>query len=117
DNPNIIFIEPLHKKMVQSILEYFDACYIGWRDHSIYQYGIGANKIPEYLFSGKPIIHSYSGKADPIEESGAGINVPAENVDDLVGAITKLYTMSIDERLKMGMRGKEYAMAHLEYKN
>lgn len=115
--PNIVFIEPIHKKMIQSMLYHFDACYIGWRNHSIYQFGIGANKIPEYLFSGKPIIHSYSGTMDPIERADAGIQVPAEDVEALVNAIKKLHAMSLEERANMGRRGTEYAIEYFEYRS
>ncbi len=113
--PNIIFIDPIHKKMIQSMLEVFDVCYIGWRNHSIYEFGIGANKIPDYLFSARPIIHSYSGKEDPIEEAGAGLKIPAENVVALVSAILHVYDMTDVKKAEMGKKGHDFAVQNFEY--
>lgn len=97
------------------MLEVFDVCYIGWRNHSIYEFGIGANKLPEYLFSARPIIHSYSGKEDPIEEAGAGLKIPAENVEALVSAILHVYDMTDVEKAEMGRKGHDFAVQNFEY--
>ena len=68
---NIYFIDSIPKIEIQAMLAKFDACYIGWLNDDLYRFGIGANKIPEYLYSGKPMLHRFSGKGDPIEEYNA----------------------------------------------
>lgn len=112
---NVFFVGELPKVEIQAALENFDVCYIGWLNDKIYRFGIGANKIPEYLWSGKPVLHAYSGACDPIKEAGAGLQVPAENPEELAEAILKLYRMSAEERAKMGANGRKAAMAQHEY--
>lgn len=112
---NVFFIEPIPKVEIQAMLSRFDACYIGWLDNSLYRFGIGANKIPEYLYSAKPVIHAYSGACDPIEMADAGLQTPAENSAKLAEAVLKLYHMSADERAEMGANGRKVALSEYEY--
>lgn len=112
---NVIFVDSIPKVEIQAMLSHFDACYIGWRNDGIYRFGIGANKIPEYLFSGKPIIHGYSGACDPISEANAGLKIPAEHSDQLADAVLKLYQMSVEEREAMGTNGRKAALEQYEY--
>jgi glycosyltransferase involved in cell wall biosynthesis len=112
---NIFFIEPIPKVEIPAILERFDVCYIGWRNEPMYQYGIAANKIFDYLCSGKPVIHSYSGACDPISEVSAGLLVPAQDSDKLAKAILKLYLMTPSERTKLGENGRKAAIQQYEY--
>lgn len=113
---NILFIDPIPKSQVQSVISLFDVCYLGWLDDPLYEYGIGANKIPEYLFSGKPILHSYSGAWDPVAEAGAGITVPAEAPLKIAEAIVTLHGTSIAERAVLGSKGRERAVEFYDFK-
>jgi len=112
---NVYFVDPIPKVEIQAMLTRFDGCYISWLNDSLYRFGIGANKIPEYLFSGKPVIHSYSGACDPIEEAGAGLRIPAEDDKQLADAVLSLYKMEREERAAMGANGKRAAMEQYEY--
>lgn len=112
---NVYFVDPIPKVEIQAMLARFDGCYISWLNDSLYRFGIGANKIPEYLFSGKPVIHSYSGACDPIEEVGAGLRIPAEDDKQLADAVLSLYKMEREERAAMGANGKRAAMEQYEY--
>lgn len=114
---NVIFIDPIPKVQIQAMLGSFDACYIGWLKDDLYRFGIGANKIPEYLYSGKPILHGYSGACDPIAIIQSGITVPAEDVSALSNAIIRLSTTPDDELTAMGERGRLEALDRYEYSN
>ena len=73
------------------------------------------SKIQSYLAAGKPIVASLDGEgARIIEEAGAGLTCPAENVDELVACIEKLYSMSELERQKMGVAGRNYFLRNFE---
>ncbi len=115
DLNNVFFIEPIPKVEIQAMLAKFDVCYLGWLNNPLYRFGIGANKIPEYLYSAKPVIHAYSGECDPIESAGAGIRTPAEDSEKLAEAILKLYHMPADERAEMGANGRKVALEEYEY--
>ena len=112
---NVTFINPIPKVQIQAMLNQFDACYIGWLKDDLYRLGIGANKIPEYLYSGKPVIHAYSGECDPIAELQAGICTEAENPQALAAAILQLYQMPEEQRQQMGENGRKAALEKYEY--
>lgn len=112
---NIVFIDPVPKEQMPALLKCFDVSYIGWNNESIYRYGIGANKIPEYLAAGKPVLHSYSGGYDPVEEYKSGMTVPAGDSNALADAILVFENMSQKERANMGERGRNAALFNYEY--
>ena len=112
---NVIFIDAIPKVEIQAVLRQFDACYIGWLKDDLYRFGIGANKIPEYLYSGKPILHSYSGACDPVSKYKAGLVCEAENAQALADSIMHLYKMSDEQRQAMGLNGKSAAISVYEY--
>lgn len=113
---NITFIDPIPKKQIQSMIALFDVCYIGWHKNSLYRFGIAPNKIPEYLFSGRPIIHAFSGNGDLVTIANAGITVEAEEPHAIVKAIKTLKNMSIADRNEMGENGHRYVVEILQYK-
>ncbi len=112
---NVTFISSIPKKQIQTMLEKFDACYIGWQNHKMYRLGIAANKLPEYLYSAKPIIHSYSGAGDFVQQANAGISVEAGNPKLIAEAILQLYQLPEHERQEMGKRGKNFVLENLDY--
>lgn len=112
---NVTFIEPIPKRQVQSIIELFDACFIGSQNVSLYRFGVAPNKVPEYLYSGKPIVHAYSGAGCLVEKSMSGFSIPAGNSKLLSEAILELYDLSDEERFKMGRNGREFALNYLSY--
>ncbi|NRQ01171.1 glycosyltransferase family 4 protein [Marinobacterium sp. xm-d-530] len=112
---SVVILDPVPKAEVPSILKLFDLCYIGWRDEPIYRFGVAANKIPEYLMSGTPVIHAYSGACDFIGQSGAGFTVPAGSADRLAEAIAAASQMARQELQEMGERGKAFALKQFNY--
>ncbi|TXY30860.1 glycosyltransferase family 4 protein [Vibrio mimicus] len=112
---NVTFIDPVPKVEIQAMLSRFDVCYIGWLNDQLYRFGIGANKIPEYLYSGKPVLHAYSGACDPIKEAKAGLQVRAQDSEQLADAVLSLYQMPAEERLVMGENGRKAALKQYEY--
>lgn len=67
------------------------------------------SKLQAYLAAGKPIIASLDGEgARILNEAEAGFSCPAEQVEALVEAIMKMYSLSENERELMGIRGREY---------
>ncbi len=112
---NIVFLPKIVKAQVPSVMRKLDVCFIGWRVTKLYDYGISPNKIPEYLMSGKPVLHSFSGPNDPISLADAGVTVPAEDPAAIADAIESLEQSSLEERENMGMRGSQYAVRHYNY--
>jgi glycosyltransferase involved in cell wall biosynthesis len=112
---NVRFLGPVPKAQVQSVLAACDLCYIGWQISALYRWGIAANKVPEYLFAAKPIIHGFSGRNDPVAKFDAGITVPAEDPLALADAIRRLLAMPEAERRRIGENGRRAALEHYDY--
>ena len=112
---NMLFIDFLDKKQVQSMLDLFDVCYIGWRNKSIYKYGIAANKIFDYMYSGKPILHSYSGGGDLVVSANCGVSVKAGRPQSIANKVLELYNMSKEKRENLGENGKKYVLENFTY--
>lgn len=112
---NVHFVGPVAKAQVHSVLAACDACYVGWLRSPLYRWGIAANKLPEYMYSGKPIIHSYSGGYDPVAKFNAGITVPAGSPKAIADAIRELRAMPEAERRRLGENGLHAAQEHYNY--
>lgn len=87
---NVIILPALPKSLVGEAIKYFNVGYLGWHNSPLYEYGIGANKMIEYLSCGTPIIHAYSGQYDLVNDAGLGASVPAEDAKALAAAICEL---------------------------
>lgn len=112
---NVTFINPIPKIEVQSMLQQFDLCYIGWHKEKIYEYGISANKIFDYMYSAKPILHSISIKDDIIQKSKSGITIEAEDSSLIKKSILTFALKSELELTEMGKNAKEYVLKHHIY--
>jgi len=113
---NILFIEPIKKQQVQSMLSKFDACYIGLKKENLFKYGVSPNKLFDYMYSGKPIIYSIdSGKSNIVDLAKCGISIESDNSTAIKDAILNLYNISNDKRKEIGANGKKYVLEHFTY--
>lgn len=113
---NVYFIDAIGKKQIQSMLKYFDVCYIGWNKQSLYRYGISANKLFDYMYASKPILHAYSGEGDIVKIAKAGISVEAQNPQAIARGIKQLKNMTQEQREKLGQNARRYVLKNHEYK-
>ena len=73
------------------------------------------SKVQSYLACAKPILAALDGEgARVVRESGAGIVCPAEDAKALAESVLRLSRMSLQERVAMGQRGREYFEANFE---
>ena len=112
---NVIFIDPIPKQQIQSMLSEFDVCYIGCQDVSLYRFGTAPNKIPEYMFSAKPILQSCNDGYDYIKYAKCGESVKSQNPQAIADAVLQLKALTPEERQKMGENGRAYALANHDY--
>lgn len=109
---NITFIDKIKKNQVQSILSYFNVCYLSRYKSPLYTHGVSYNKYFDYMLAKKPILESSDYIKDQVELSGCGIIVTPENVFALLEGIETLYNKSEIELKEMGEKGyyfvKEY---------
>lgn len=73
------------------------------------------SKLQAYLASGRPIIGALDGEgARVIDEAGAGLTCNAEDPEGLARNIEHLFSMSSQERKKLGESGREYFLRNFE---
>ncbi len=115
-NPNVKWVDAVDKKYVPSILAQFDVCYIGWHKLKLYEMGISANKIFDYMYAAKPIIHSNNASNDLIKSADCGSSVAAEDFNAIADAILELSKTSKDKLTEMGQNGRNYVLKKHTYK-
>ena len=106
---NVTFLPPIPKTEIPSLLKLFDCIYMGTHKNSLYRFGMCLNKMLDSMMSGKPLICSISAPPTWAEKSGCGIIVESQNIQEIVNAIDRIYTMSVEKRAEMGKKGREYA--------
>ena len=67
------------------------------------------------MLAEKPIIFAVDEPNSIVEKVGCGIQIPAENEEELIKTIKLLSGLSIEERTEMGKKGREYAIRELNY--
>ena len=112
---NIIFINSIPKSQVQSMLNLFDVCFIGLHKEKIFKYGVSPNKLFDYMYSAKPIIHSINTTDDIVSLYNCGISVEAESSLAIQKAIKKLFEMDKSQRDYLGNNGKNAVLENFTY--
>ena len=112
---NVSFFGQIHKSQIQSAISYFDVCYIGWHNNLLYRFGISPNKIFDYMYSGKPIIHSVNTSNDIVQIAKAGISIQPENSREIANTIIEISKMEKGKLNKWGENGKKYVEENHTY--
>lgn len=105
---NITFIDKVKKSQVQSILAYFDVCYVGRYDLPLYKHGVSYNKYFDYMLAKKPILESSAKIKDPVELSDCGLIVKPESAEAIKAGIIELKELSTLELNKFGTSGYNF---------
>lgn len=112
---NVYFLPPINKNHIPKLLQHYDICYAGGIHSTLHRYGTSFNKIIDYMLAAKPIVKSVDEPSSEVERVGCGIQVEAENVEQVRDAILTIANMSAEERASMGAKGRKYALENLEY--
>lgn len=113
---NVNFLPRIPKRAIPLLLGRFDILYLGWSYSPLYEHGISPNKLIDYMLAAKPIVHAVSSKADLVVEADCGFSVPSNKPKLIAEAIERLNELDKGTRLKMGVRGADYARENLNYK-
>lgn len=113
---NVEFRDPVPKDQVARVMEEGDALVHSFRALGVQKYGVSPVKVPDYMAAGRPILYAVEGSNNPVEEARAGFTVPPEDPRALAEAITLLISMSPEDRIRMGLNGREYVRTHHDVK-
>ena len=102
------FVDHSSIDKIPSHVHYADALFISLADKNIFNNTVPA-KLQAYMSMGKPIIGVLGGEgANLILESNCGIVQSNFNYSSLASQILNLKNKSKEERIKMGLNGKDY---------
>ena len=110
------FLPPVSKDLVPDLLAQMDALYIGWQETKLYQYGVSANKIFDYMLAEKPILWAGNTGNNPVMEAQAGIAVSGQPAD-IAGAIRKMVAEDSRHLAQWGRNGSVYVKDKHNYRN
>jgi len=115
DLTNVVFADPVPNKSLQPVLRRSSALYFAAHPTVVLEYGQSLNKIIDYMYSGRPIIGSYSGFPSMVDESGCGEFVPAGNPDALVAKINEWVSLPPERLTEYGARGRSWLLKNRTY--
>jgi glycosyltransferase involved in cell wall biosynthesis len=81
----------------------------------VLDYGQSLNKLIDYMYSGRPVLGSYSGFPSMIDEADCGEFVPAGDPQALVRALLDWAGRPPAELDSMGARGRAWVMSNRSY--
>ena len=98
------------------MLAKFDACYIGLSHDPVFKYGVSPNKLFDYFLAAKPIIYAIdSGEYTPVKDADCGVEIQPEDSSQIVKAIKKISSLSVQQREIMGENGYKYGKENHDY--
>ena len=112
---NVTFLSPVNKTAIPSLTEYFDCICIAAKDSPLYRFGVCMNKMLDSMMASVPVVFAINAPKTPVEESGCGIIVSAENEKEMSAAILRIYSMTDEERKSMGQRGRQEVLNKYTY--
>jgi glycosyltransferase involved in cell wall biosynthesis len=112
DLANVVFPDPVPKHAIGTMMSQADAFIYALHDLPLYRFGVSLNKLTDYLAGGRPIIFSGHSAYDPVADIGAGYSLPPDDPVAIADAIEKLFSLTPDERIKMGRKGRDYVVEH-----
>lgn len=112
----IIFVPPVNKTQVRQTLQLADCFYIGAKKSPLYRYGVGMNKIFDYMYAAKPILFGIESPTNPMSEADCGLKIEAANPRAIAEGI-KILSKTPKMRLEqMGQNAYNYAIDNYDYK-
>jgi len=113
---NVLFLPAVPKAQIPAFLDEMDALFIGLQRKPIFRFGVSPNKLMDYMMAGKPVLHAIEAGNDMVSASGCGISVAAEQAEAIAGAARRLAATSVDERARMGERGRRFVLENHDYR-
>jgi len=109
---NVYFYDPIPKCEIHGTLSLMDALYVGGKRSILYHYGLSANKIFDYMLTGKPIINAYDTNHSPLVYSGLSYRAEPENPKSIADCIYKVSLLTDDQREEICRVSKQYVVSN-----
>ncbi|MDO5014674.1 MAG: glycosyltransferase family 4 protein [Clostridia bacterium] len=112
---NIIFLPPVSKKQVPTLLDKFDCVLITAEPSPLYRFGLCLNKMYDTMAAGKPVVCVINSPKTLIEEYECGYMANPTDIDDIIKKINAIKSMSTIERNRLGENGKNAIIKNFTY--
>jgi glycosyltransferase involved in cell wall biosynthesis len=106
---NLEFRPPVPKSSLPIVQREGDILVRAMTESKAHRFGLNSNALNSYLASGRAVLFSGNVPTNPVEESGAGVSVAAEDPEAMVVGLRQLAEAGAEARLQMGRRGRRYA--------
>lgn len=108
----VVFAGTVRKSEVHECLKLCDALYIGSKRSRLYEFGVSANKIFDYMATGVPIINAFASEHSPMVYAGCTIRARGEDPADIARAIRLAAELPPEERRHRGLLAREWVREH-----
>jgi len=112
---NVIFLPPIPKQSIPSLLEMVDIVYVGGTKSKMRKFGAAMNKVYDSMMAAKPIVYAVDIPNNDVEIYNCGITVELENAQSIADAIIKLNALDKEELAQIGNNGKTAALLNYDY--
>jgi glycosyltransferase involved in cell wall biosynthesis len=113
---NIVCKGRVDKKYIPSIVSQADVNIMHWEKSGIMRFGMSANKIFEYLASGKPVLNDVSSRYDVIKRHNAGITIDSQEPGAIAEALSAMKDWPEGKRKAVGQNAR-LAACDYDFKN
>ncbi len=109
---NVTFKEQVPKSEVPGILSRHDALIYSTPRVKLHKFGLSANKLFDYLASGRPVLFACGAVNNPVEQAKAGVSVTPGEPEEIADGLVQLMRAGPEERQAMGQRGQQFIAEH-----
>ncbi len=109
---DVVFAGSIPKAKVHDFLTRCDALYIGSKRSPLYEYGVSANKIFDYMLTGVPIVNAFDSEHSPMVYAGCSVRARGEDAADISRAIVEAVNLSAEERERRGALSRAWVIDH-----
>lgn len=112
---NVQLFDAIPPEQARELMKEADCLYLGASDSPLYAYGIGMNKLYDYMLAGRPILLAVDCADDPVARCGCGVSLGGCTPEKIVEGIERLRACPVEELAEMGRKGTEYVTGHHDY--
>lgn len=113
---NAFFLPAVSKRQVPDLLKHFDCSYMTGLPSPLYRFGLCLNKMYDSMMAELPIMCVFDAPDTLVRQYDCGYQCSPNSSDEVITDILKIYSMTSDERMKMGKNGKNAILNNFTYK-
>jgi len=111
----VYFFSSIKKQEIHNTLSEMDGLYIGSKKSRLYNYGMSANKIYDYMLVGKPIISALDTEHSPLHYSKVAFQAVAEDPESIAKIIEELVKLDASQIDDIKDKSINYLLDHYTY--